>query len=590
MKLKSLIVFSVFFCVSSNAFADAKNEFVFYNGNVFTANSKNEIQSAIVVKNGKIEFVGDDKKALKIAGKNAKKINLSGNTLMPGIIDGHMHPQSGGLKLSMCSLDYAALDMAQMNAKIQKCLDEDKNAHENDWLVVINWFEQEMKPFGFVPTYKDLESIKTQRPIYIKNSFGHAALLNKIGMDKVDLVHQKERLGGIIVRDKDGKPTGRLEEAAKDIVIEVLPQPNEAKNLEAAKKAQNLILSQGVTTILDAYTDIETMVSYKALRKNGELKIRPHFAVLIDPDKEPDDNKAIAEVIRQRKMFDEGKQKVQPILSVHTVKMFLDGTIALPSLSGAMLEPYYENKGTDEKPNWVQGNNYGIKPYITREKLGDLMVKLSDLGIDSHLHADADGAVRVALDATEFLKKQRPNDKTRTAIAHAELVDPADFKRFGQLGALPVLSFQWGKPAADTWEGSKDILGQKRFSVFEPQSLLHDNGAKIVFGSDWPVDAFNQWLALEVAVTRMAHGEERKKYPVKLNDAPPLKLNDALKAMTINGAYSLHVENYVGSLEKGKFADLIVLDRNIFKAKPETIAETKVKMTMVGGKIVYQAK
>ena len=114
MKLKSLIVFSAFFCVSNNAFADSANEFVFYNGNVFTANSKNEIQSAIVVKNGKIEFVGDDKKALKIAIKNAKKINLSGNTLMPGIIDGHMHPQSGGLKLSMCSLDYAALDMAQM--------------------------------------------------------------------------------------------------------------------------------------------------------------------------------------------------------------------------------------------------------------------------------------------------------------------------------------------------------------------------------------------------------------------------------------------------------------------------------------------
>lgn len=592
MKKKLFLISAI--CILANpAIAKPKTnlapDYIFYNGNVFTA-AENKNKNAIAIKDGIITFVGDDKSALLLAGKKTKKIDLNGKTLMPGIIDAHMHPQSGGLKTMMCNLEYLPLSMAQMNERIQKCLDNEKNAGPNDWLVVINWFEQEMQPSGFAPIYKDLESLKTTRPVYVKNSFGHAAIMNARAMEIINLKNQKDRAGGIIVKDKQGNPTGRLEDAARDIVSEILPQPNEQKNLEAAKRAQILMSEQGITTILDAYTDIETMNAYQTLSKNGQLNLRPHFAVLIDPDKEPDNKKSIAELIRQKQIFDQGAQTTIPSLSVHSAKIFLDGTVAMPSMTGNMLEPYFENHGTDENPHWRPGKNKGPKTYLTHDNLLDIMIQLSDLDIDTHLHADGDGAVNLALNATQSLLKARPNSKTRTAIAHAESVSPQDFARFGELGALPILSFQWGKPAGDTWEGAKDILGPARHAIFEPQGLLEIYGAKIVFGSDWPVDPLNEWHALEVALTRMADGEGRKKYPMRLGIDPALSLETALKAMTINAAFSLHVENVTGSIEVGKFADLIILDRDLFKTNSDDISSTKVMLTMVGGKIVFERK
>jgi predicted amidohydrolase YtcJ len=559
-------------------------DYVIYNGNVFTAASQKNA-TAVVVSDGLIKYVGSDKAALKLAPK-ARKINASGNTIMPGLIDAHMHPQSGGLRMSGCSLNYLSLTMDEMNARIQKCLDEDKDAGPNDWLVVAAWYEQEMKPTGFVPSYKDFDALKTTRPIFIRNSFGHAAQLNRNAVELVNLKNQKERAGGIIVRDKDGNPTGRLEESARDIVFEILPPPTEKQNLVAAQTAIKAMNAQGITSIFDAYTDIETMTAYKTIHVMGQLTLRPHFAVLIDLDKEPSIDKNIAEVISQRKTFDQGAAKVKPSLSVHTAKIFMDGTNALPSLTGAMLEPYFEEK--DGK--WVHGTNYGIKPYIDKDRLSEIIGKLSDLGIDSHIHTDGDNAVRTSLDATEQAMKTRPKFSTRTALAHCELVSPEDFGRFAKLNVLPVLSFQWQRPAADTWEGSKDVLGAKRFEIIEPAGYLHNAGAKIVFGSDWPVDPLDEWLALQIGVTRKALPEDRTKYPERLGKDPGLSLDTALKAMTINAAYSLHSEKYTGSLEKGKFADIIVLDRDILKTKVDEISKTKVKMTMVGGKVVYEGK
>ncbi|WP_240007361.1 amidohydrolase [Pseudaquidulcibacter saccharophilus] len=564
-------------------------DYVLYNGKVFTATDQTKA-TAIVVSDGIIKYVGNDKAALKLLPK-AKKINAAGNTIMPGLIDAHMHPQSGGLRMSGCSLNYLSLTMDEMNARIQKCLDEDKDAGPNDWLVVAAWFEQEMKPTGFVPNYKDFDALKTTRPIFIRNSFGHAAQLNRKAVELIDLKNQKERAGGMIVRDKDGNPTGRLEEAARDIVFEILPPPTEKQNLVAAQTAIKAMNAQGITSIFDAYTDIETMTAYQTIQKAGELTLRPHFAVLVDLDKEPNMDKAVDEVLRERKMFDQGKAKVQPSLSVHSAKIFLDGTNALPSLTGAMLEPYFEEK--DGK--WVQGANYGVKPYIETEKLSELMLKLTNAGIDTHIHTDGDRAVRVALDATEkmqenFRKQGKGDPMVRTALAHCELVAPEDFGRFKKLGVLPVLSFQWERPAADTWEGSKDVFGPKRFALIEPAGYLHDAGAKIVYGSDWPVDPLDEWLAIQIGVTRMALPEDRAKYPERLGKDPGLSLDSALKAITINAAYSLHSEKYTGSLEKGKYADIIVLDRDLFKTKADEISKTKVKMTFVGGKLVYEGK
>jgi predicted amidohydrolase YtcJ len=204
------------------------------------------------------------------------------------------------------------------------------------------------------------------------------------------------------------------------------------------------------------------------------------------------------------------------------------------------------------------------------------------------MHADGDGAVHAALDGIEALRKALPAADIRPAIAHDEIVDPVDFPRYKQLGAIPVLSFQWEKPAGDTM-GLRDYFGPARMKILEPAGLLAAAGARVTFGSDWPVDQLDEWFALKVGVTRTNAPDAPAEYRGRLGDDPGLSPVTVLRAATIEAAYELHQDQSTGSIEVGKFADLIVLDRNPLKVPPEEIAKTRVLETVVGGKVVYQA-
>ena len=561
-------------------------DMVFSGGPIYTA-EEGPKPEAVAIRDGYIVYVGDQAGLKPFIGKKTQQIDLKAKMLMPGLVDGHMHPQSGGLRMRMCNLNYESLTLKAMTAKIQACLDKDKSAGPNDWLEVINWFEQDMEPKGTVLTFADLDGLKTSRPVLVRSSFGHTTQLNRKAVEVVDLDHQATPPGGIIVKDGAGHATGRLEDAAQGIARDRVPAPSEAANYDAAQMAVKAMNAQGLTTILDVYSDLETLGAYKTLLKQGKLSVRAHFGWLIDLDVQPDVAKSVAEVVKRRTDYDQGPLKPKPSMSVTGAKIFLDGVITAPSFTGTMVDPYFVDRGEKADPRFGPSLNRGPKPYISRAQLADVMIRLSDEGLETHMHADGDGAVKLALDATEDMKKARPKADRRPAIAHAEIVDPADFARFGPLNALPVLSFQWGKPAADTVEGARDFLGPYRAAILEPQGLLDIYGAKIVFGSDWPVDPLNEWFALEVAITRMANEPDRAKYPGRLGVDPGLSLDHALKAMTINAAYSLHAENVVGSIKVGKFADLIVINQDLFAIKPDAVSDTKVIMTLVGGKAVH---
>jgi len=168
-------------------------------------------------------------------------------------------------------------------------------------------------------------------------------------------------------------------------------------------------------------------------------------------------------------------------------------------------------------------------------------------------------------------------------------VDPADFSRFRQLNAIPVLSFQWEKPASDTVDNARDYLGPSRFRYMEPAGFLAAAGARIAFGSDWPVDPLNEWFALKVGVTRTNAPQSGPKYAGRLSEDPGLERRAVLRAITMNSSYELHQDDVTGSIEVGKFADLIVLDRNVLEVPADEIADTIVLQTIIGGRIVYQA-
>jgi predicted amidohydrolase YtcJ len=309
---------------------------------------------------------------------------------------------------------------------------------------------------------------------------------------------------------------------------------------------------------------------------------------LITPTEVDNLTAAVARVIALRQEFDEGPIARAPGITVRNAKLFLDGVISAPAFTGAMIEPYRRNAGTADKPQWVPGTHRGPNVYFPADALATVLIALGRAGIDPHMHADGDAAVRAGLDGAAALRKALPAADIRPAIAHNEIVAPADFKRYQALNVIPVLSFQWEKPAGDTL-GVLDYFGPERMKILEPAGFLAQAGARIAFGSDWPVDALDQWFAFKVGVTRTNAADAPAEFRGRLGDDPGLSRETVLRAATINAAYELHQDDSTGSLEAGKLADLIVLDRNPLSVPAEEIAKVKVIETVVGGAVVYPA-
>jgi predicted amidohydrolase YtcJ len=575
--------------------AEPPADTVYRNGYVYTVDDKDNVRQALAVRAGRIVYVGDNAGVQPLTGKATKVIDLKGRMLMPGLIDGHMHPQSGGSRLLNCSLNYEPLTVAQFQSRIQACIDKDKRsgkpAGPDRWLVVVNWFQQGMLPEGVETTAATLDALKTDRPVLVRSSFGHSVQLNSRAIKLAGITRDtKDPAGGKITRDASGNATGLLEDAAQDMAMNLLPPLTVTENLAASSAALEAMRKQGITSFLDAYTDPETMTAFTDLHQQGKLTARAHFAVLIDLDKGATPQSAVAELLKQQKQFDQGPTTVAPSMQVRHAKLFMDGVISAPAFTGAMLEPYLVNKGTADKPDWQPGASNGPASYFPQEALRTTLTELANARIDPHIHVDGDRAVRETLDAIEYLRSTPAGKDVRPALAHDEIVDPADYPRFAKLDATPVLSFQWAKPAPDTVGALKDYMGPARYATVQPQALLLDAGARIAYGSDWPVDPLDEWFALKVGVTRTAAPDAGREYAGRLGKQPGMQRAAALRAITMNAAYTLRQEALTGSLEVGKLADMIVLDRNFFTIPAQDIANIKVLQTVVGGKIVYQAK
>jgi predicted amidohydrolase YtcJ len=214
------------------------------------------------------------------------------------------------------------------------------------------------------------------------------------------------------------------------------------------------------------------LAAFASVEREGELTARAHFAVLITPPEGQDPEKAVAAVAALARRYDQGSVQAAPTLTVRNVKMFLDGVISAPALTGAMLEPYFEPQGSGSDRNWAPGKNRGPDVYFPAPVLRALIIAVAGAGFEPHMHADGDRAVHEGLDAVEALRARFPDKDIRAAIAHDEIVDPRDFGRFKQLNAIPVLSFQWEKQASDTVDNARDYMGPARYRYMEPAAFL----------------------------------------------------------------------------------------------------------------------
>ena len=563
---------------------------VYKNGYVYTVDAHDSVQQALAVRNGELVYVGDDAGVKPFIGKSTQVVDLRGRMAMPGLVDGHMHPLDGGAVLLGCNLNYERLTVAQMQAKLQSCLDQTKDKEPDNWLLVSNWFQEAMLPAGTITSRATLDALHTRRPILVVSSFGHTGLANTRAMELAQIdAKTPDPEGGVFARDASGNPTGLLQDAAIDAVESKVPERTPAEDVKAAEAALDAIRAQGITTFLDAAATPKTLAAFSGAEKNGHLMGRAHFAVLIRPPEGRDPKKAVAFLMSMARQYDQGEVVPDPHMTVRNFKLFLDGVISAPALTGAMLAPYFVNQGTVASPHWVPGSNRGPDVYFPAPVLRAMLIEAAQAGFEPHLHADGDRAVHEGLDAIEALRKQFPGREIRAALAHDEIVDPRDFPRYAPLDAIPVLSMQWEKPAPDTIDNARDYLGPARFKYMEPAGVLAAAGARIAYGSDWPVDPLDEWFALKVGVTRTNSPAAGAQYAGRLSEDEGLTRKQVLRAITMNSSYELHQDAKTGSLEVGKLADFIVLDRNFFDIPAEQIADIKVLTTIVGGHVVYQA-
>ena len=562
---------------------------VYRNGTVYTADAHGSIVEAVAIREGHIVYLGNNAGVVSYIGPATKVTDLQGGFLMPGLVDGHLHPLEAGLKLANCSLDYQSLTVAELEERVQACLDKSQGQEPDGWLEVVNWFQESMRPAGVKTNRATLDVLKTSRPIIVVSSFGHTALVNSRALALAKITKTTpEPPGGKIWRDADGTPTGLLEDSAYAVYSELIPKPTPEENIAAARAAQKALNRQGVTSFLDADAAPEDMAAFTAVQAAGELTVRAHFAPKIAVAEAGDPASAVAKVVKYEKQYDQGTIHAKPGITVRNAKLFLDGVIAAPALTGAVLEPYRVNAGTPEHPRWVPGQSRGPAVYFPPKPLAEILVQLGRAGIDPHMHADGDAAVRAGLDAVEVMRKEIGRVDIRPAIAHDEIVSPNDFPRFKALGTMPVLSFQWEKPAGDTL-GLTNYFGPERMRILEPAGLLAAAGARVVFGSDWPVDPLDEWFALKVGVTRTNAPNAAPEFHGRLGDDPGLSRDAVLRAATIDAAYELHQDDITGSIEVGKFADLIVVDRNPLKIPAEDIANVHVLETLIAGQTVYES-
>lgn len=568
--------------------AQAPAEIVYRNGRLFTADAGNRVVQAAAVREGRFVYVGDDTGVAAHIGPKTRVVDLAGGFGMPGLVDAHLHPLSGGLNLSGCSLDYLTLSVDEFKRRIQACLDADRGKEPDGWLEVRSWFQQSMQPEGTIAHKSMLDGLNTKRPIIVRDAFGHTVLASSRALTQGKITREtKDPPGGKIERDAKGEPTGLLQDNAFDVFGAIVPPPSAADRVKAARASLSAMNGQGVTAALEAMTSEASLTAYDEVRRASGLTVRMHFAPLIEISDADDPARAVARVTAFRKRFDRGPIGVTPQMTVRHAKLFIDGVIAGPAFTGSMVEPYLVNAGTAEAPKWVPGPSRGPAPYFEPGPLAALVTGLGRAGINPHLHVDGDLAVRVAFDAIAAMRKALPGQDIRPGFAHSEIVHPDDFGRFKALGVFPVLSTQWGKPAPDTVDQLRDYLGPERAAILEPAGLLAAAGAEVAFGSDWPVDKLDEWFALKVAVTRENAPEVGPKYAGRLGRDPGLTVTEALRAITIVAAKHLHADDRIGSIEVGKIADLVLLDRDPMSIAPRDIANVKVKETVVGGRTVF---
>lgn len=506
---------------------------------------------AIAIDGDRIVFVGLTADAMKLRARQTEVVDLGGATVIPGLVDGHAHLASLGETLETVRLT----GTTSWKQVVGLAAERAKTSPKGEWIIGDGWDQNDWTGDKAFPTHTALSAAVPGHPVLLYRVDGHAAVANAKALSLAGIGKDtKDPKGGKVLRGKDGTPTGVLVDEAMGLVSKLVPSPTIAQIKERVLNAQAEALKNGLTGIHDAGVGADGLVAYEELEREGKLVLRVYVMLASDP-----------ELLEKRFA---AKPVIGDRLTVRSVKLFADG--ALGSRGAALLAPYDDDAG-----------NTGLLR-LDASEIESITTRALTAGFQVGVHAIGDRANRAALNGYERARAAVPAaTDPRLRIEHAQVLAAEDIPRFAKLGV--IASMQPTHATSDMpWAEAR--IGKERAKGAYAWRALKKSGAKLSFGSDFPVEGVAPLWGIHAAVTR----SDRKGSP-KGGWRPEEKLTarEALEGFTLGPAYASFEEASRGTIEKGKLADLVVLSGDPLTVPPEQIPSLEVRKTIIGGKVVF---
>ncbi len=542
---------------------DAPADLVLIGGRIATMDPGHTMAAAVAVHAGRIVAVGTDEAVRDRIGPRTRVVELRGRTVTPGFGDAHIHPVSSGLNRLRCDLHGAG----GLGGYLAIVADYAASHPDVPWIIGDGWAMPDFP--GGVPHRTDLDRVSPDRPVFLWSRDGHTGWANSKALELAGITADSlDPSDGRIERDDRGQPTGALQEGAVDLVERILPPTTPDELVAGLRLAQAELHALGITNLQDAFvTPNEAEIAYTTLAGSGELTTRVVGALWWDRTR---GTEQLEELVERRARTAAGRY------APTSVKLMLDGV--LENFTGAVLEPYLDGHGHPT-------TNRGLG-MIDPAELGEIVTRLDAVGFQPHFHAIGERGVREGLDAVEAARRANGPSDTRPHIAHIQVIHPDDIGRFRDLEVTANAQPYWACHDEQMDDLTIPFLGSERANWQYPFRSLLDAGARMAMGSDWSVSTANPLLEMELAVNRISDKRREGAQPFLPDER--LELIDALAAFTTGTAWVNHLEHDVGSIEAGKAADLVVLDRDLFDRGAGAIGEARVVATFIDGVAVHE--
>jgi predicted amidohydrolase YtcJ len=527
------------------------------NGKIVTVNERDELAEAVAVRDGKIVGVGRTNEIKELVADGTEVIDLQGKTVTPGFVESHCHPSMAGPRLLF---EVNAGGATKIDELIDRIRQKARHLPQGKWLRAWGYDDRRLKE-GRHPTRWDLDKATTEHPVFLARLDGHMGVVNSEALGLTQITQQTpDPEGGRIDRDPEtGEPTGLLRETAQALAKEVIPPYTIEEIKEGLVAACNQLASWGITSFGDAAVVRDSMVAYQELAAEGRLPLRVAMMVVGLPMLEFPPYLNELKALGLKAGFGNDR------LRILGTKFMCDGSMS--GYTAALYEPY-SNEPTE----------YGIIVQSV-EELKRGIVEAHKAGLRPLTHAIGDRAIDIVLDAIEEALTERPAPDHRMRIEHCSLPTDKAIERMKRLGVIPSSSVGFIYELAPAHLLG---IGPERAKRYFPHKTYLEKGIISVGNSDWFVTSANIAQQLYGVVTRKGYSGE------VIGPEQAISVTDALRLYTINGAYASFEEKIKGSIEPGKLADMVVLDRDILTIPEEEIKDMRVETTMVGGEIVYQ--